>query len=107
MNMNSNNVVVVNGYLSSELVERELSDGSVVTQWRLKVPRQNETGSDSIPCSTVTPSVLKVLQKADLHMAFEAEGDIRSRYWNAGGVTGSRVEVNVIKLRKLKHSLSP
>lgn len=107
MDTNSINSVVLTGYIASDLVERELADGSTVTQWRFKVPRISESGSDSIPCSTTTSAVLRVLQNANTDVAYEADGEIRSRFWNSGGVTGSRVEVNVTKLKKLKNSLSP
>ena len=107
MKSNSYNQVVIQGNVSSELTQRELADGSVVTQWRLKVPRENEGGFDSIPCSTMSASVLKLLERATSETIFETEGEIRSRFWNSSGVTGSRVEVNVTKMRKLKSFSNP
>jgi hypothetical protein len=107
MNANSYNQVTIQGQVSSELTHRELADGSLVTQWRLKVPRENESGTDSIPCSTVSASVLKQLERATSETIFETEGEIRSRFWNSSGVTGSRVEVNVTKMRKLRSFSSP
>lgn len=107
MAINSYNQVTIQGHVSSALTQRELADGTVITQWRLKVPRENESGSDSIPCSTLSAPVLKLLERATDETIFETQGEIRSRFWNSAGVTGSRVEVNVTKMRKIKTFSSP
>ena len=101
------NQVVIVGCIVGEIVERELASGEVISQWRVKVPRDGEVGSDSIPCASSVASVRKSLEKVTSDCDYQIEGQIRSRYWNAAGVTGSRVEVNVTKMRKFKKVRSP
>jgi hypothetical protein len=101
------NQVLLVGCIVGEIVDRELASGELISQWRVKVARIGESGSDSIPCSTSVAAVRKSLSKASLASDYQIEGQIRSRYWNAAGVTGSRVEVNVTKMRKFKPGLSP
>ena len=102
MNNSFHNHVLMVGFVVGEICDRELASGQIVTQWRFKIPRTLEKGSDSIPCSTSIAVVRKSLAKSSHEIQYQIEGQIRSRYWNVGGVMGSRVEVDVTKFRRFK-----
>lgn len=95
-----NNVELV-GVLASECVQRELSDGRTVLQWRMKITPP-EGASTTVPCATDISSVQKKLLGAQVGTAFAMSGSVTTRFWVSAGQTGSRVEILVTRADKCK-----
>ena len=83
------NIVVLQGTLSSEPVERTLPSGTNIMNWELTT--QTEAGKRSVPVQWDDPSgpVLRY-GEGDEVVVF---GQIRRRFFQAGGATASRTEV--------------
>jgi single-strand DNA-binding protein len=85
--MNSNNVVLLQGRVSSEPRVRELPSGSAVVN--IEVTTTLDDGSVSVPV---------VLEGSTVECAAGDEvlvvGHVRRRFFRAGGVTQSRTEVH-------------
>ncbi len=96
----TNNVDVI-GTLASVPILRELADGEVVLQWRMKVCVEGEPPT-SIPCATRQSSVIKKMEKFEPGVALALKGSVVSRYWVSAGATGSRVEVAVTSAEKCR-----
>jgi single-stranded DNA-binding protein len=92
--MHRNEVVLV-GRLSMAPISKELTGGTVLTQWRLAVRRpRGHPGfqrSDAIECATFDESVREALAEWRLDDIVQVEGAIRRRWWRGG----NRYEVEV------------
>jgi single-strand DNA-binding protein len=83
------NIVVLQGTLSSEPVERTLRSGTNIMNWELTT--QTEAGKRTVPVQWDDPSsgVLR-FGEGDAVVVF---GQIRRRFFQTGGATTSRTEV--------------
>ena len=83
------NIVVVQGVLSSEPVERTLPSGTTVMDWNVSV----ETGAakQSVPVQWTEPS--KAVQRFDKGDAVVVLGTVQRRFFQARGSLASRTEV--------------
>jgi len=95
------NSVDLVGTLASVPVARELADGEIVLQWRMKICVIGEPAS-SVPCATRTPSVIRKLEKCEVGTTLSLHGSVVSRFWVSAGATGSRVEVAVTSAEKCR-----
>lgn len=98
------NIVELSGTVSQEPTERILADERSVLNWRIKVLR-DEHGSDSVPCVLETDQVTKGLiakvRNLELGQSIAITGQLRSRYWQSGGASSSRLEIEVQSLKKV------
>lgn len=98
------NLVEISGTVSQEPSERVLADDRTVLNWRIKVLR-DESGSDSVPCvlelSQVPNSVITKVRNLEIGQSVAISGQIRSRFWQSGGASSSRLEVEVHSLKKV------
>jgi len=83
------NIVVVQGTLSSEPVERTLRSGLTVMDWNVSV--DTDGAKQSVPVQWVEPS--KVVQAFDEGDSVVVYGSIRRRFFRARGTLASRTEV--------------
>lgn len=83
------NVVVVQGVLSSEPVERTLPGGVTVMDWSVTV--QTNGPKQSVPVQWTEPS--KAVQRFDEGDAVVVLGTIRRRFFRTRGSLASRTEV--------------
>ena len=95
------NTVDLVGTLASVPPLRELADGEVVLQWRMKVCADGEPPA-SIPCATRQISLIKKMEKFEPGVALALQGSVVSRFWVSAGATGSRVEVAVTSAEKCR-----
>lgn len=97
------NKVEISGNISHEPEKRELANGTISISWRVKVAKES-TGSDSIPCVinelTATKSLLQKVENLKIGQAVEISGELRSRYWQGPGGNSSRIEVEVLSIKK-------
>jgi single-strand DNA-binding protein len=77
------------------------TEGVEIIQWRLKVARE-DAGNDSIPCVSRVAKVRKLVTRLKENKEIEIQGEVRSRFWRSGGVTQSRVEIDVIEASFVK-----
>lgn len=84
--MESNNLVVLRGRLTSDPVVRDLPSGTTVTQ--LEVTTRHGGASVSVPVAVHDREV--VLERDD---DVVVTGHVARRFFRAGGVTQSRTEV--------------
>jgi single-strand DNA-binding protein len=82
------NIVVLRGTLSSEPVDRTLASGSTI--WSLEVTTRTEDGTFSAPVAWVDPPHPPRVAAGDDVVVV---GQVRRRFFRAGGVTQSRTEV--------------
>jgi len=98
------NIVELSGVISHIPVEHELANGNRSISWRLKVPR-SEAGSDSIPCAVSyelsSTSLLNRVTNLEVGQPVTITGSLRSRFWQGAGGSSSRVEVEVLTLKKI------
>lgn len=82
------NIVVLRGSLSSAPQHRDLPSGSVV--WTLEVTTPTESGNLSVPVALFDPAVAPELAPG---AEVVVVGEVRRRFFRAGGSTQSRTEV--------------
>jgi len=83
------NIVVVQGTLSSEPVERTLPGGTTVMDWNVSV--ETDGAKQSVPVQWIEPS--RAVQAFDEGDSVVVYGAIRRRFFRSRGVLASRTEV--------------
>jgi single-strand DNA-binding protein len=98
------NIVEISGYVSHIPVEREFANGLRALTWRVKVPR-SESGSDSIPCAIsydiAGKALIAKVENLDVGNPVQISGILRSRFWQAAGANASRLEVEVVSIKRI------
>jgi single-strand DNA-binding protein len=101
------NEVEISGIVSHIPVERELANGNRTLSWRIKVPR-DESGNDSIPCTVnleiTSKALANKIESLEVSQTVHISGVLRSRFWQGAGGSSSRLEVEVISLKKISKS---
>ena len=102
------------GRLTSEPVLVELPSGDAVVTFRISVPRDvaQRPGSvqaqvrrvDSVPCSAWAPRLRRGILTWRPGDLVEVAGAVRCRFFQAGGATRSRVEVEASSARIIRRS---
>ena len=95
------NDVRLAGRLTGEPVLVELPSGDALVTFRISVPRGVETGQrvDSVPCTAWAPRLRRSILTWRAGDLVEVAGAVRCRFYQAGGATRSRVEVEVTSAR--------
>ena len=99
------NEVRLTGRVTSPPVSRELPSGDVVVTFRVTSQRGSTTArgggrrSDSVPCAAWTSRLRRSIATWRPGDEVEVVGSLRCRFFRSGGVTGSRVEVEVTSAR--------
>lgn len=100
------------GRLSADPTTTELPSGDVLVTMRISVPRQPgrttatpaRQRSDSVPCTVWAARVRRSVSTWRAGDLVEVSGSIRCRFYQAGGATRSRVEVEVSAGRIIRRS---
>lgn len=87
------NLVVLRGHLSSDAQCRQLESGS--TLWTLEVTTRGIAGAASVPVAVFDPSTEPDFAAGD---EVYVVGEVRRRFFRAGGATQSRTEVVAIEV---------
>jgi len=82
------NIVVLRGALSSDPVDRPLASGSTI--WNLEVSTRTPDGTFSVPVAWLDPPHPPRVAAGDDVVVV---GQVRRRFFRAGGITQSRTEV--------------
>jgi single-strand DNA-binding protein len=102
------NSVYVVGRLSSEGEELILPSGDVLLRFRVVIPRPlkmrqaaTKTTVDTLDCYVMGAALRKRVEKFEVGQVVELEGAIRRRFWKAGASVASRVEIEVLSIKKM------
>jgi single-strand DNA-binding protein len=106
------NEVRLQGRLSGAPVTVELPSGDALVTFRVSVPRGSPYGRgptsgqrvDSIPCTAWTPRLRRSISTWRAGDVVEIVGAVRCRFYQAGGATRSRVEVEASAARIMRRS---
>ena len=90
------NIVVLQGTLSSEPVERTLKSGTKIVNW--EVTTVTPKGKKSVPVQWDEPS--RRVLALDVGDEVVVMGSIRRRFFQTGGMTASRTEVLATAMAK-------
>ena len=93
----------------------ELPSGDALVTFRISVPRDSPAGStgpgpgtaqrvDSVPCTAWTPRLRRSILTWRPGDLVEITGAVRCRFFQAGGATRSRVEVEASAARIMRRS---
>ena len=93
----------------------ELPSGDALVAFRISVPRSSPSGSaalaqgsaqrvDSVPCTAWTPRLRRSILTWRPGDLVEITGAVRCRFFQAGGATRSRVEVEASAARIMRRS---
>ena len=93
----------------------ELPSGDALVTFRISVPRTSPSGSvapaqgsgqrvDSVPCTAWTPRLRRSILTWRPGDLVEISGAVRCRFFQAGGATRSRVEVEASAARIMRRS---
>lgn len=84
----------------------ELPSGDALVTFRVSVPRGVDTGQrvDSVPCTAWAPRLRRSILTWRAGDLVEVSGAVRCRFYQAGGATRSRVEVEVTSARITRRS---
>ncbi|NPD05965.1 single-stranded DNA-binding protein [Nocardioides sp. zg-1308] len=103
------------GRLSGDPVVVELPSGDALVTFRITVPRSptsavprsaSGTGqrADSVPCTAWSPRLRRSILTWRTGDLVDVSGAVRCRFYQAGGATRSRVEVEVLAARIMRRS---
>ncbi|RYC07113.1 single-stranded DNA-binding protein [Nocardioides zhouii] len=103
------------GRLTAEPVVVELPSGDTLVTFRVSVQRGAAPGSavagraagqrvDSVPCTAWTPRLRRSIVAWRPGDLVEVSGSVRCRFYQAGGATRSRVEVEASAARIMRRS---
>ena len=105
------------GRLTGEPVLVELPSGDALVTFRISVPRSGPTPSrgtgaekapsqrvDSVPCTAWIPRLRRSILTWCAGDLVEVSGAVRCRFFQAGGATRSRVEVEAAAARIMRRS---
>jgi single-strand DNA-binding protein len=100
------NDVRLAGRLTGEPVLIELPSGDALVAFRISVPRGVETGQrvDSVPCTAWAPRLRRSILTWRAGDRVVVAGGVRCRFYQAGGATRSRGEVEVTTARLTRRS---
>lgn len=84
----------------------ELPSGDALVTFRVSVPRGVDSGQrvDSVPCTAWSPRLRRGILTWRAGDLVEVSGAVRCRFYQAGGATRSRVEVEVTAARITRRS---
>jgi len=101
------NTVVLRGRVSSAPAVRELPSGTVITTFRVSVPRARTvmtSGSrqsvDWVDCAAWGARVRRAVAAWEVGDRVEIGGALRRRFYTATGGSGTRLEVEVLTARR-------
>lgn len=104
------NDVVLVGRVSGDPEVKELPSGDCVWLFRLVVRRPEGTASrqrvDTLECSAWSPRVQRSVSVWREGDRVEVTGSVRRRFFRAGGVAQSRVEVEVATARLRRRAVA-
>lgn len=104
------------GRLTAEPMVVELPSGDALVTFRISVQRGAAQGSaspggrtagqrvDSVPCTAWTPRLRRSIVAWRPGDLVEVSGSVRCRFYQAGGATRSRVEVEATSARIMRRS---
>ena len=106
------NEVRLLGRLSAAPATVELPSGDVLMTFRISVQRASPRGRgtssgqriDSVPCTAWAPRLRRSIATWRAGDLVEVEGAVRCRFYQAGGATRSRVEVEASAARIMRRS---
>jgi single-strand DNA-binding protein len=106
------NEVRLQGRLSGAPVTVELPSGDALVTFRVSVPRGSPGGRgpvsgqrvDSVPCTAWAPRLRRSIATWRAGDVVEVVGAVRCRFYQAGGATRSRVEVEASSARIMRRS---
>jgi single-strand DNA-binding protein len=106
------NEVRLLGRLSAAPATVELPSGDLLMTFRISVPRASPRGRgtssgqrvDSVPCTAWAPRLRRSIATWRAGDLVEVEGAVRCRFYQAGGATRSRVEVEASAARIMRRS---
>jgi single-strand DNA-binding protein len=106
------NEVRLLGRLSGTPMAVELPSGDALVTFRISVPRASPTGRgptsaqrvDSIPCTAWAPRLRRSIATWRAGDVVEVVGAVRCRFYQTGGATRSRVEVEASAARIMRRS---
>jgi single-strand DNA-binding protein len=110
----TDNMVELRGRISSAPVERELPSGTVITTFRLSVPRARTpmtAGStqsvDWVDCAAWSARSRRTVGGWVAGDEVEVTGALRRRHFRAGEASTSRLEVEVLSARRARAREQP
>lgn len=101
------------GRLSGDPTVIELPSGDSLVTFRISVPRSLPSGPagttagqrvDSVPCTAWSPRLRRSVVTWRAGDLVEVTGSVRCRFYQAGGATRSRVEVEASAARIMRRS---
>lgn len=98
------NEIRVVGRLSRSPESRSLPSGDEVVTFRVVVRRarpQGKVAIDTLDCAAWTPSVRRTVARWAPGDTVEVSGALRRRFFRAGGGSASRVEIEVVRARRV------
>jgi single-strand DNA-binding protein len=101
------------GRLTGEPAVVELPSGDALVTFRISVPRRSPSNNpgqgsgqrvDSVPCTAWAPRLRRSILTWRAGDLVEISGAVRCRFYQAGGATRSRVEVEASTARIMRRS---
>lgn len=103
------------GRLTAEPAMVELPSGDALVTFRISVPRASPMRTaasgaaksqrvDSVPCTAWSPRLRRSILAWRAGDLVEVSGAVRCRFYQAGGATRSRVEVEAVSARIIRRS---
>ena len=108
------NSVRLRGRVTAQPVERELPSGDVIATFRVSVPRTGETpltarsrqSTDWVDCVAGGARARRNVSGWTVGDEVCLEGALRRRFYRAQGATTTRLEVEVVRARRVRRVVS-
>lgn len=105
----SDNAVELRGRVSSAPIERELPSGTVISTFRLSVPRArtamtagSSQTSDWVDCTAWSARARRSVANWQVGDRVQLSGALRRRFYRAGEGASTRLEVEVVSARRAR-----
>lgn len=106
----ADNTVELRGRVSSAPIERELPSGTVISTFRLSVPRArtamtagSSQTSDWVDCTAWNARVRRSVAHWQVGDRVQLTGALRRRFYRAGEGASTRLEVEVVSARRARN----
>lgn len=99
--IDSLNEVLLRGRVSGEPVEKQLTSGDLVVEFRVVIPRKSREGVDTLDIAAWTSKARRTGRTLKTDEWVEISGAVRRRFWQAPSGLASRWQIEASAISRI------